>query len=256
MALPNDWNGVNWQQSVIILPDMTEGYPTVVINSQQYPQYPRGYFMMAYRNAQSMQAVGYNAAEVGGAGQLVSEFVFMHEVGHHFLGHTGGLQAGALQGITYTGNKELDADRHACTHWLNRGDMHGLSVVEATMKYFSDQGNAAGDAEHPPPATRRLQLLQLVQGRQLRSFTIHNDDVTKPVFVREVLAQVFGFSLFDPVVSDLVSDIERTGSVTLYSKANGRLIERNEADRIMSFVSVRKKFADQKNFTMTCHSLP
>ncbi len=254
MVLPNDWNNVNWQHSVIILPDMTAGYPTVPINSQRYPQYPRGYFMMAYRDAQSREVVGYNAAEVGEAGQLVSEFVFMHEVGHHELGHTGSLQAGVMQGITYTNNKELDADQHACSHWLGRGDMHGLQVVDATMKYFEAQGNAQGDAEHPPAAMRRLQLLQLVQGRQLCSFTIQNDAITNSVFVREVLMQVFHFSR--PAADSLIGDIEHTGSKTIYSKANGRLIDRNEALSIMNFVNARMKAANQMQFIMTYQKLP
>lgn len=209
--------------------------------------------MMAYRDAQSRKVVGYNAAEVGEAGRLVSEFVFMHEVGHHELGHTGSLQAGVMQGITYTNNNELDADRHACSHWLDRGDMHGLQVVAATMKYFEAQGNAQGDAEHPPAATRRLQLQQLVKGRQLRSFTIHNDNATKPGFVREVLMQVFHFS--QPAADNLIGDIEHTGSKTIYSKANGRLIDRNEALSIMNFVNVKMRAANQMQFIMTCQKL-
>lgn len=249
MALPEDWKSVNWNQSVIILPDMTEGLPTVLI--KRYPQQPRGFYMMAYLDAQSRRVVGYNAADVGDGGQLVSEFVFLHEVGHHVLGHTNNLHPDDMVGVTYTNDKELDADQYACTQWLGRGKLHGLQVVRAAMDYFIRQGNAPGDAAHPPAAERLRRLRQLVQAKPFYAFTINNDHVTPVAFVREVLAQCFGYAQTDPVVNTLIQQAQTNGAVTLPSKADGSLIDGAEATRITQFVAVKQKMAGQLQFNMS-----
>jgi ATP-dependent Clp protease adapter protein ClpS len=253
MALPEDWDVIDWNQSVIILPGMTEGVPTVVIPSHRYPQYPRGYFMMAYKDSRGNLVVGYNAAEVGSAGKLMSEFVFWHELGHHALNHTGGLGPDQMDGVTFSFNNELDADQHSCGHWLNRGDAYGLSVVRRAIRFFADQGTAPGDNEHPPAAVRGNRLKQQLQAAQLRQFTIQNDGHTSPKFVNEVLVQCF--RLDHPTTDRLIAEIEWRGSATIWTQGSGqtaRLIDSNEAAKIENFVRAKKRFAGQPVFTMTC----
>lgn len=248
MPLPEDWDTINWAPNVVILPPMTEGIRTNVINAQRYPQYPRGYFMMAYVDAAGI-AVGYNALEVGTAGKQMSEFVFWHELGHHQLGHTNALGPDSMDGVTFSQNNELDADQYSYTHWMSRRDAYGLAVVRAAIAYFDSQGNAAGDAAHPAPAVRGNRLRLLLQAEQFSQFIIQNDPVTDPVFVREVLVQLFGYGWDDAV--QLIALIAAHGAVTIVAKGTGRtarLIDRVEGARIMEYIRVKMRFAGQLGF--------
>jgi len=251
MGLPEDWDAINWAQGVIILPSVTEGVPTILIPSHKYPQYPRGYFMMAYKDSMGTLAVGYNAGEVGNAGKLMSEFVFWHELGHHRLGHTGGLAPDQME-VSFTVNKELDADQYSFQHWLGRGDAYGLSVVRRAIRFFAES-TGQGDQDHPPPAVRGAKLQQLLTTAQLAQFTIRNDNQTNPKFVAEVLVDCF--KLDHGTAHQLITEIERQGSATIETQGIGptaRLIDRNEAAKIVNFVTAKKLFAGQPAFSMTC----
>lgn len=251
MPLPEDWDTINWAPNVVILPPMTEGIRTNLINTQRYPQYPRGYFMMAYVDAGGI-AVGYNALEVGTAGKQMSEFVFWHELGHHALGHTGALGPDSMNGVTFSQNNELDADQYSYTHWMSRRDAYGLAVVLAAIAYFGGQGNAPGDAAHPAPAVRGNRLRLLLQAEQLSQFTFQYDPATDPVFVREVLVQLFGYGWDD--AAQLIALIAAHGAVTIVAKGTSRtarLIDRVESARMMEYIRAKMRFAGQMGFHVT-----
>lgn len=254
MGLPEDWDAINWNQGVIVLPNITEGVPTIAIPKHKYPQYPRGYFMMAYKDSRGTLAVGYNGLEVGDAGKLMSEFVFWHELGHHRLNHTGGLPPDQME-VAFSANKELDADQYSCQHWLDRGDAYGLAVVRRAIEYFA-KSTDQGDNEHPASAIRGAKLKQQLTAAQVFQFTIRNDDHTKVDFVLEVLGQCFNMP--PRSAQQFVADIERSGWATILSQGIGRtapLIGQKEAAKIKNFVEAKKGFAGQPAFDMTCEQI-
>ncbi len=195
MPLPQDWASVDWQQTVIILPTVTEGIHTEVLNSMKFPQYGRAYFMMAHTDSNG-RIVYYNAAEVGKAGALASQFVFWHELGHYYLGHTGETPSNP-PGVTSPllpasyGNNEVDADSFALAWWLRQGTRHGLEVVYGILDYFQKLGNDPGDAQHPSAADRRKHLVALLDQRPFK-IVVYDDPTTPGDFVLNAFTQVLG----------------------------------------------------------------
>jgi len=197
--------------------------------------------MMAHKLANGQPAIGYNALEVGTGGRLLSEFVFWHEVGHHQLGHTGALDPGQMEGVQFTNNNELDADRFSFQHWTEDFNIYGLSVVDAAIKYFDSQGSAPGDAAHPAPSVRSAELKKQILAKQIHLCEIFNDNKTPPNFVLEVLKQCFLFNDIDAL--SIITSIENIGSYKIRSKGDARkskLIDNNEALKISHFIKVKK----------------
>jgi ATP-dependent Clp protease adapter protein ClpS len=256
MPLPEEWDNINWEQTVVILPNPTEGFPTVAIAKHKYPQFPPGYYMMAFLDTNRNKVVGYNASDVGKGGKQLSEFVFWHELGHHALGHTGGLAPDQME-IAYSLNNELDADQYAFEHWIKKGTVYGAKVIIRVIEYFKSLGGAPGDAAHPPPADRASRLTNLFNARVLCKFIIRNDRSTSPVFVRDVLCQCFNLTI--KRAEECINHIEQNGNAELLSKSWGqqddrtaRVIEKNEAEKIMHFIRAKKVFANQPAFTIEC----
>lgn len=266
MPLPEEWDNINWEQSVVILPDQTEGIAMIPISRLKYPNYPRGYYMLAFiRNGQPV--IGYNAADVGAYKRLVSEFVFWHEIGHHWLGHTGwsplvniGVSNNQndmeVEPVSFTKNKELEADKFAFEHWMRRNDMYGLQVINAAIDFFHQNPDDPGDAEHPPAMVRCGELWKYLRSRQLQMFKIDNDDHTPVAFVLAVLTQVFCFSSDE--AQGLITEIERTGSVEFSAKGTARtaqLMHHNEAIGIMRFIEIKMLENNCPNFRIQHRSL-
>lgn len=261
MPLPEEWDNVDWRSTVVILPDTTEGVPVFPINKAKYPQYPRGYFMVATTNSGGQEAVGYNAADVGEYGRQVSEFVFWHELGHHKLGHTKSAKAQhVMEGVVFTQfgfNNETAADIFACEHWVKTGTAYGIRIISETCNYFLKQGNAPGDAEHPPPAMRAANLLKYLQSLQLGKLTVKNDDSTRPEFVQEVLMQCLDLTAQQAL--SVVREIETKGQYVFFGKGldrRSRYLTATEALKIVEFVKVKKKFVDPVNAKFTCVAEP
>ncbi len=257
MPLPEEWDNVDWRTTVVILPGTTEGVPVFPVSKDKYPQYPRGYFMMATTNSQGQEVVGYNAADVGGSGRQVSEFVFWHELGHHKLGHTKSAKAQhVMEGVEFPqfgpGN-ETAADIFACEHWAKTGTTYGVRVISETRDYFLKQGNAPGDAEHPAPAARAAHLLKFLQGLQLYKLTIKNDVFTRPTFVKEVLMQCL--DLTEPQAWGVIQEIEAKGEYVFFGKGidrKSRYLTREEAQKLVSFINMKQKFGDPANANFSC----
>jgi ATP-dependent Clp protease adapter protein ClpS len=255
MPLPEEWDNVNWDGTVVLLPETTEGLPVFPINSMKYPKYPRGYFMAASTNDKGQEVIGYNAADVGTHGRQVSEFVFWHELGHHRLGHTKSPQSqNVMDGISFMDfgfNNETAADIFSCQHWGTTG--YGITVIFETYKHFIKQGNAPGDAEHPAPAERAANLLKYLKSLQFAKLTIKNDSTTRPEFVKEILMQCLDLTELE--AWQAIKVIEKKGAIEVYSKGlnrRARYLTQAEAAKIVQFVLVKKKFSDPVNANFTC----
>ncbi len=214
MALPEDWNVVDWRPSVVLLPEVTEGIRTQPLNRDKFPEHGRAYFMMATRD-ETGPLVYYNAAEVGSAGNLTSQFVFWHEMGHFHLGHIPGVPAAGNIFPIHTTNRETDADRYAFNHWIGKRNQHGVEVIEAVIGYLRGMGDAPGDAEHPAPGTRALLLETYLEFHPWK-VVLYNDNTTDPAFVRGFLMDSFKM---DRVSADnFMRRVEREGSGQITSR--------------------------------------
>ena len=247
MQLPEAWANVDWRPSVVLLPEVTDGVRTFPLNRDKYPQFPRGYFMMATSD-QHGEVVYYNAADVGAAGALVSQFVFWHEIGHFRLGHVSGVavgQAGAQPpAFIYTGNNETDADRFACNHWLRQNSVHGWNVIQSAIKYFDDLGNAPGDAEHPAPRDRMLTLRQYVYSRPAK-IIVYDDQITNPDFVKHILTDSFEMSLGEAQAT--IQKIESMGSMEI-NRIRGSDIDIALAQRLVSEIVAKARITNNPAF--------
>lgn len=266
MPLPNEWDNVNWRPGVVILPDTTEGIRMAPLNRDKYPQFPRGYFMMATTD-QAGKIIYYNAADVGEAGPLVSQFVFWHEMGHFHLGHTHGVPSTQLAGVSpafggsYTSNKEVNADRFAYNYWIKRRSMHGIQVIESVIDYFARLGNADGDNEHPSPKIRQ-NLLSMYLDNSCWEIVIHNDNTTNPDFVRHVL--VDNFKMTGDAANSFIEKVEREGRASIKSirkKTAGPFeletydITKTKAELLVIDITRRAKIAGNFEFRLEARPL-
>lgn len=209
--------------------------------------------MMATSDHQG-ELVYYNAADVGAAGPLVSQFVFWHEIGHFRLGHIDRVAAtppgaATVPPMIHTGNKETDADRFACNYWLRRNTAHGLQVIQSAIRYFADMGEAAGDAEHPPPRERMRLLSQYLYSRPAK-IVIYNDEHTSPEFVIRILRS--SFAMTAPDAHAAIAAIESSGSIAITRIGNAD-IDIALADRVVADIRIKARFSDQRLFRIEGH---
>ncbi|AOS42595.1 hypothetical protein PHLH3_36020 [Pseudomonas sp. St386] len=203
MALPEDWNGVDWRQTLISLPVVTNGIKTIVINRNRAPHAHKGYYMFAttYNQADPMCSnvlgatpgepiVLYIASDVGEGGSLVSQFVFMHEIGHLRLGHIAGLaptdtvnNPGTAIPTQY--RNEIDADVYSLNHWIAQKTEHGLRVILAAINYLN-RLNSAGDTTHPA-SNQRAQFLEQTLDSKTCAIVLLNDNAISETFARTAL---------------------------------------------------------------------
>jgi hypothetical protein len=263
MPLPDEWANVDWRPTVILLPDRTQGVRTLPLNRDKYPEHPRGYFMMATSDAQG-PLIYYNAADVGEAGSLVSQFVFWHEMGHFHLGHITRVQGQLLEGVTPllggTGNRETDADLFACNYWIKQRSIHGIRVIESTIDYLRRQGNAPGDAEHPPPS-QRCNLLTVYLDRTEWKVVMYNDNTTNPAFVLGALMDAFRMTpqaaraFSAKVEAEGSGSIECLGDVTPRQRAlKLRPLSKTKAELLVMEVMLKAKLSG--NFAFRIEALP
>lgn len=203
MALPEDWNGVDWNATIINLPAVTNGIKTAPINRSKVPHPVKGYYMLATTYtpdnplcynligaASGEPVVVYIASDVGEGKSLVSQFVFMHEVGHLRLGHISGLAAAESQTTpSHTApapfRKEIEADVYSLNHWLSHKTTHGLNVISAAISYLKTL-NSPGDSEHPS-SVHRAQFLEHCLGQRTFIIFLLNDDSITEDFARNAL---------------------------------------------------------------------
>lgn len=203
MALPEDWNGVDWRVTVVSLPSITNGVKTIVINRNVAPHAHKGYYMFAttYNPSDPMchnvlgatpgePIVLYIASDVGDGGSLVSQFVFMHEIGHLRLGHITGLPptetaSTSDPGIPAQYRNEVDADVYSLNHWISKKTTHGLDVILAAINYLRGL-NSAGDATHPSSAQRAQFLEQTLNSKTCIIYLL-NDNSISETFARAAL---------------------------------------------------------------------
>ncbi len=189
MPLPHDWADVDWRPTVIILPEATEGIRTLPLNRDHHPEHGRAYFMMATTDGNG-PLVHYNAAEVGTAGELASQFVFWHEMAHFHLGHVQHVPA-IREPVEPSGNREIDCDRLAFEGWVRQG-AHGRKVIRAIMGYLRGLPNV-GDHDHPPPRDRANHLQHLLEQRPWGVW-LYNDDSIPGEYVLHLLQRDFGMA--------------------------------------------------------------
>ena len=232
MPLPQEWANVDWRLNAVLLPEMTEGVRTKPLSRDRYPQVPRGYFMTAASDSQGM-LIYYNPIEVSEAGPLVSQFVFWHEMGHFHLGHVSGVPGSQLEGVSprygtsYTRNHETDADRFAFNYWIRQRSMHGIQVIESAIAYLVREGNAPGDAQHPP-ARDRQNLLSVYLDNSRWEIIVHHDQVTNPDFVRQMLAD--SFRMTGEVAEGFIKKLEQDGQASIKSILKSAEAPRNQRD--------------------------
>lgn len=194
------------------------------------------------------EIIYYNAADVGEAGALVSQFVFWHEIGHFRLGHisgVNGMQSGSQPHVfEHTGNKEADADRFACNYWLRHNSLHGWNVIQSVINYFDNLGNSPGDAEHPAPRDRMYMLRNYANSRPAK-ITIHNDQLTDEAFVIGILVDDFAMSQEEARAT--VQKIESSGSFTI-TQIRGVDVEIIVAERLISGILEKARFFNQHAF--------
>jgi len=222
MALPQDWSHIDWRQSVIVLPEITEGIASLPLNADQFPKYGRAYYMMAVRQDEK-PVVYYNAKEVGTGGQFVSQFVFWHEIGHFKLGHVhASLKDGdhsdgpGVFDAKTTGNKEVDADLFAYRHWMNTKTLYGAKVIDATVTYLQDlaKNGDQGDKDHPSPS-QRAQLLASSLKSHTSYVRLHNDNNTPGEYVLGFL--VGAFKMTKESATSAMKEAEKKGWVDIWS---------------------------------------
>ncbi|HET9983938.1 MAG TPA: ATP-dependent Clp protease adaptor ClpS [Longimicrobiales bacterium] len=210
------------------------------------------------------QLIYYNAADVGEAGPLVSQFVFWHEMGHFHLGHVAAVPGQILQGVSPvlggSGNRETDADLFAYHYWKKQRSMHGIRVIESVIEYLERQGNAPGDAEHPPPRDR-ANLLRVYLDNSLWKIVIHNDDTTSPEFVYGVLTDDFklkresAIEFITKVESDGKGSIRTIGEPTSRLHAWTHSITKTKAELLVMDIRLRAMLAGHFQFRLEAKPL-
>lgn len=210
------------------------------------------------------QLIYYNAADVGEAGALVSQFVFWHEMGHFYLGHVPAVPGQILQGVSPvlggSGNRETDADVFAFHYWKKQRSMHGIRVIESVIEYLERQGNAPGDAEHPAPRDR-CNLLRVYLDNILWKIVIHNDDTTDPAFVHAVLTDDFKMTRESATAFVAKVEADGKGSIRTIGQPTTRLrtwmheITKTKAELLVMDITLRAKLAGNFQFRLEAKPL-